>query len=100
MKLLPKQRHTVGVCELWDEARQADMLSPAVYGARTDAAAEEGDVDGAAVTIDLKYDMTRTPGAICFGSAMNACKNSQNASYREALFFYEKMEEAGQTPEL
>ena len=79
------------VAELWKEALSRSLVNLYVAHARIDAAAALGDVEGAAGGLDYMIEFGYKVEVSQFNSAINACKNSPNASHNAANYLFKEM---------
>eukprot|EP00930_Biecheleria_cincta_P080278 TRINITY_DN6844_c0_g1_i3.p1 TRINITY_DN6844_c0_g1~~TRINITY_DN6844_c0_g1_i3.p1 ORF type:complete len:340 (-),score=45.64 TRINITY_DN6844_c0_g1_i3:315-1334(-) len=100
MKLFAKEHRWDMVHKLWAEAQDSGVLGVPSCGARIDAAAEEGDIEGAVKILDLMHQKNLEVGVNHFNSAIKACQNADKPSYVAAEFLFDKMTHAKLRPSI
>eukprot|EP00930_Biecheleria_cincta_P080279 TRINITY_DN6844_c0_g1_i4.p1 TRINITY_DN6844_c0_g1~~TRINITY_DN6844_c0_g1_i4.p1 ORF type:complete len:340 (-),score=56.73 TRINITY_DN6844_c0_g1_i4:315-1334(-) len=100
MKLFAKEHRWDMVHKLWGEVQKSGVLAVPSCGARIDAAAEEGDIEGAVKILDMMYDENLEVGVSNFNSAIKACQNADKPSYVAAEFLFDKMTHAKLRPSI
>eukprot|EP00930_Biecheleria_cincta_P096482 TRINITY_DN88318_c0_g1_i1.p1 TRINITY_DN88318_c0_g1~~TRINITY_DN88318_c0_g1_i1.p1 ORF type:complete len:371 (+),score=55.31 TRINITY_DN88318_c0_g1_i1:113-1225(+) len=100
IKLFAKMGDLDMVQNLWEDALQKHVIGDALFGAKIDAAAEQGNITAAVEVLDFMYRKELSPDAPQFNSAMNAIRKSDKPSYSVAVFLLEKMVEADLQPDV
>ena len=101
IKLFSKVGEAERVREIWREAQSACELNEALAAARIDAAADAGDVQGAAGVLDeLIRRKNCDPDLGHFTSAIHACARAERPSHNAALFLFDCMTGMGLEPDV
>ena len=92
LKIYGRLRDAEAVTAVWEEIIRRGWLDKFRAAARMDAAAEIGDIDGAASILELMRNDSVEMNELHYTSAINACKNSDHKrSHVAALFLLEDM---------
>ena len=75
------------VRKIWSEAEELGLVNKIIAGARVDAAAEIGDMFGAASVLDDMDHRSLEANILNYNSAINACKNSNASKRHDAAMF-------------
>ena len=98
LKIFGKLHNVDMVQQIWKEAADRKWIDKLFAGARIDAAAEVGDIAGAAQILDYMITNTLQTDSIVFNSAINACKNANPPSHSGARYLYDQMLARGLQP--
>ena len=79
------------VSVIWSEAVEKNLTNHLVAGARIDAAASMGDIEGAAEGLDFMITHDLDADTPAFTSAINACATAEPPSPSAAMYVYEQM---------
>ena len=91
LKIFGKLRNQTRVDQIWLEALQGGLVDRLVAAARIEAAADMGNITGAATGLDymIKHDLD--PDVPSFNSAINACRNADPPSPSAAMYVFDSM---------
>ncbi|CAE7373753.1 unnamed protein product [Symbiodinium natans] len=98
MKVFGKLRNESRVDAIYKEVQEKGWYSMLTAGARLDAAAEMGDVEGAARLLDDMMQRRITTNINHFNSALNACKNAEPPSSNAAVYLFNALRDRGMKP--
>mmetsp|Transcript_9367 Transcript_9367/g.22473 ORF Transcript_9367/g.22473 Transcript_9367/m.22473 type:complete len:348 (+) Transcript_9367:214-1257(+) len=100
LKVFGKLGQLESVRLIWSETLKKGWLSNRFLAtARIDAAAEMGDMVGAAHVLESLANKTLDIGVVQYNSAINACKNSAHKnSHAAAMFLFQDMIQRGLAP--
>ena len=101
MKLCGKLAWLDEVEQLWRELVETNYVDSRAAGARIDAAADNGDIQGATRVLDYMEEQGLEQTVAHFSSAINACANAHAADRgKEAQAFFDTMVTKGLKPDI
>ena len=91
LKIFGKLRNQTRVDQIWSEALQEGLVERLVAAARIEAAADMGDITGAATGLDYMMQHDLDADVPSFNSAINACRNADPPSPSAAMYVFDAM---------
>ena len=92
IRIFGKLGETTRVQEIWDDAMKAHELNEVVAGARIAAAADAGDVEAAAETLDKMASSNVSINKLHINSAIRACWGWGHRQHKAAKYFFDLLE--------
>ena len=93
IRIFGKLGETTRVQEIWDDALKAHELDEVIAAARITAAADAGDVEAAAQTLDEMASSNVSINELHINSAIRACWGWGQRQHKAAKYFFDLLEE-------
>ena len=98
MKIFGKLNNAEKVAEIWAKIEDKGWVDKLSCGARIDAAAYLGDMEGAAQVLDTMHSLNLTVSVYSYNSAIYACASSSPPSHAAAMFLFQTLVDNGLQP--
>ena len=98
LKIFGKLRDPETVNSIWAEATERSLVDKRLCGARIDAAAYMGDIEGAARVLDGMIAGKMELSVYVFNSAILACASAARPSHNAAMYLFQSLLDNGFSP--